>query len=182
VEPESEPANCRHCLSARFVSKGRYHRRVRHLDTFGRASRLFIKTRRYQCRDCSKSFLPDLPGVRAWRRSSEPWRQSIYRNHHEGICAKALARMHALGTATVERIYGEFTSRKARERISLQCPIVLGIDEHRVHRNQPFATTFCDLHKHRIFVSVTPGASMRRQSYLSYQMGYDEYDFAERNF
>ena len=63
-----------------------------------------------------------------------------------------------LGSASVERIYAEFTSRKARERLSLECPLVLGIDEHRVHRGMPFATTFCDLKNHRIF-DIVPGRS-----------------------
>jgi transposase len=140
------------------VSKGLYQRRVRHLDSFGRASRLFIETRRLQCRDCRKSFVPEMPGIRPWHRSTEVLRRDIYRDHHEGICAKALAKIRRLGSATVERIYAEFTSRKARERIHLECPRILGIDEHRVHRAQPFATTFCDLRNRRIF-DIVPGRS-----------------------
>ncbi len=62
------------------------------------------------------------------------------------------------GSATVGRIYAEFTGRKARERESLQCPRILGIDEHRVHRGLPFATTFCDLKNRRIF-DIVPGRS-----------------------
>ena len=50
-----------------------------------------------------------------------------------------------MGSATIERIYAEFTRRKAAERESLQCPMVLGIDEHTLHKKQRFATTFCDL-------------------------------------
>jgi transposase len=63
-----------------------------------------------------------------------------------------------MGSATVGRIYAEFTGRKARERESLQCPQILGIDEHRVHRGMPFATTFCDLKNRRIF-DIVPGRS-----------------------
>jgi transposase len=69
-----------------------------------------------------------------------------------------MAKTRELGSASVERIYAEFTSRKARERLSLECPLVLGIDEHRVHRGMPFATTFCDLKNHRIF-DIVPGRS-----------------------
>jgi hypothetical protein len=67
--------------------------------------------------------------LRPWKRSTERWRHKVYSQHQEGICAAGLARLLQLGSATVERIYGEFTSRKARERLSLQCPQVLGIDE-----------------------------------------------------
>ena len=102
--------------------------------------------------------MPETPGLRPWRRSTQPWRECIYRDHHEGICALALARLRDLGNASVGRIYAEFTSRKASERQSLECPRILGIDEHRVHRGMPFATTFCDLRNHRIF-DLVPGRS-----------------------
>jgi transposase len=75
----------------------------------------------------------------------------MFERHHDGICAATLARREGLGQATVGRIYAEFTERKARERLSLDCPQVLGIDEHTLHRGQRFATTFCDLKNHRVF-------------------------------
>jgi transposase len=62
-----------------------------------------------------------------------------------------MARLERLGPATVSRIYNQFTARKAAERLSLQCPTVLGIDEHTLHKGQRFATTFCDLKNHRVF-------------------------------
>lgn len=160
LELEEEVAACRHCESRRIVSKGRYERRARHLEVFGRASLLKIQMRRWECRDCGRSFLSETPGLRPWRRSTEPWRESVYRDHHEGICASAMARLRGMGSATVGRIYAEFTSRKARERESLQCPQILGLDEHRVHRGMPFATTFCDLKNRRIF-DIVPGRSER---------------------
>jgi transposase len=62
-----------------------------------------------------------------------------------------------LGQAS-ERIYRQFTLRKANERLSLHCPRVLGIDEHTLHKGQRFATTFCDLKNHRVF-DLVPGRS-----------------------
>lgn len=56
------------------------------------------------------------------------------------------------------RIYAQFTEKKAKERLSLDCPQVLGIDEHSLHRRQRFATTFCDLKNRRVF-DITPGKS-----------------------
>lgn len=174
LELEEEARCCRYCGSDRLVSKGRYERKARHLEVFGRESRLKIQTRRWECRQCGKSFLSDTPGLRPWRRSTEPWRETVYRDHHEGICASAMARLHRLGSATVGRIYAEFTSRKARERESLQCPQILGIDEHRVHRGMPFATTFCDLKNRRIF-DIVPGRSVRDLvSFLSRLQGREK--------
>jgi transposase len=100
---------------------------------------------------CVKSFVQPLPGIRPGCHSTEPWRRAIFERHHDGICAATLAHREQLGPATVGRIYAQFTERKAKERLSLHCPQVLGIDEHTLHRGQRFATTFCDLKNHRVF-------------------------------
>jgi transposase len=160
VEPESaaRPECCPHCKGTRLHSKGRYLREVRHLDSFRLATRLVVHTRRFLCTACHKSFLPKLPGILPGRHSSEPFRQSIYQQHHDGICASTLANRQALGQATVARIYQQFTRRKAAERLSLDCPRYLGIDEHTLHKSQRFCTTFCDLKNRRIF-DIRPGRS-----------------------
>ena len=174
LELAGKPVGCPRCGSLQIVGKGRYERRARHLDTFGRRSELKIQTGRWQCRGCGRTFLPLTPGLRPWKRSTEPWRESVYRDHHEGICASAMARLRAMGSASVERIYAEFTNRKARERLSVECPQVLGIDEHRVHRGMPFATTFCDLKNHRIF-DIVPGRSEGElRGFLSRLKGRDK--------
>ena len=151
LEVLQAPSTCPCCGASRLRSKGRYERRVRHLDCFGHPSQLVIQCRRYRCVDCTKSFVQPLPGVRPGRRSSEPWRRAMFERHDDGICASSLAQREGLGQATVGRIYAEFTERLARERLSLDCPRVLGIDEHTLHRHQRFATTFCDLKNHRVF-------------------------------
>jgi len=158
LEVLQAPPACPCCAGHGLRSKGRYQRRVRHLDCFGRPSRLVIACRRFRCVTCARSFVQPLPGIRPWRRSSEPWRRTVFERHDDGICAATLARREGLGPATVGRIYAEFTARKARERLSLDCPRVLGIDEHTLHRGQRFATTFCDLQNHRVF-DLSPGRS-----------------------
>jgi transposase len=152
------PQACPCCGGHGLRSKGRYERRVRHLDCFGRPSQLVVACRRYRCVECAKSFVQPLPGIRPGRRSTEPWRRRLFEHHHDGICAATLARREGLGQATVGRIYAEFTERQAKERLSLECPRVLGIDEHTLHRGQRFATTFCDLKNHRVF-DLSPGRS-----------------------
>jgi transposase len=79
-----------------------------------------------------------------------------------------------VGQATVGRIYAQFTERKAKERLSLECPQILGIDEHTLHRGQRFATTFCDLKRHRIF-DISPGRSEPELAgYLATLRGRDQ--------
>jgi transposase len=131
---------------------------VRHLDCFKEATRLIVHTHRFLCTSCGRSFIPRLPGILPGRHSSEPFREAVYQQHHDGICASTLARNRELGQATVARIYHQFTRRKAAERLSLDCPRYLGIDEHTLHQSQRFCTTFCDLKNRRVF-EVQPGRS-----------------------
>jgi len=159
VSHDQRPKQCPCCGADRLHSKGRYVREARHLSCMHRRCVLQVHTRRYQCTECAKSFVPALPAIRPWRRFTEPFRQSLYEQHHAGIDAAGLARRERLGQATVERCYAQFTSRKARERLSRQCPLWLGIDEHSIHRGHRFATTFCDLRNHRVF-DVVPGRSV----------------------
>ena len=158
VEALDAPRQCLCCGGGRLRSKGRYERRARHLPCLGNPSELVICCRRYRCVDCERSFVQPLPGLFPGRRSTEPWRESIYQRHGDGICASVLAYREYTAPATVSRIYEQFTERKAKERLSLDCPRVLGIDEHTLHKGQRFATTFCDLKRHRVF-DISPGRS-----------------------
>jgi transposase len=151
---------CPRCGSKRLHSKGRYERRVRHLPAFGIDSEVLVQTRRYRCLDCERHFVPSLPGIRPWYRFSEPYRERLYEDHHHGICASVLARRERISAPTVSRTYAAFTERKARERRRQECPPVLGIDEHSLHRNGTFVTTFCDLRRHKVF-DVVEGRSAR---------------------
>jgi transposase len=158
LEVLDTPRSCPYCAGSSLRSKGRYQRRVRHLDCFEHPSEVIIGCRRYRCVGCGRSFVQPLPGIRPGRRSTERWRQVIYERHQDGIAASALGQREGVGPATVSRIYAQFTERKAKERLSLDCPRVLGIDEHTLHKGQRFATTFCDLKRHRVF-DLHPGRS-----------------------
>ena len=142
VEVKHAPKSCPYCEGGRRPrSKGRYQRTARHLDLFGRPTALVVKCRRFKCWDCGKSFVQSLVGIMPYRRSTQLLRERVYRQHDDGICGSTLARIHTLGQATVSRIYAQFTERKAVERKSQLCPLVMGIDEHSLHRKQRFATT-----------------------------------------
>ena len=159
VTHNQRPVRCPCCGADRLHSKGRYVRAVRHLAYLGQPCVWRVHTRRYTCTQCTRTFVPQLPAIRPWRRLSEPLRESIYTLHHAGIDATNLARLERVGSATVERCYSQFAQRKAHERISRQSPLWLGIDEHSVQKQHRFATTFCDLRNHRVF-DVVPGRSV----------------------
>jgi transposase len=174
VEALEAPRLCPCCGGDRLHSKGRYERRVRHLACFGNPSEMVIRCRRYVCLGCERSFVQPLPGVMRGRHSTELWRETIYERHGDGICASVLAEREKVAPATVGRIYSQFTEKKAKERLSLDCPRVLGIDEHTLHKGQRFATTFCDLKRHRVF-DISPGRSEAElASYLRTLRGRDQ--------
>ena len=110
---------------------------------------------------------PELPGIRKWRRFSEPYLEQLYKDHQDGICTKRLAEREGVGEATVSRNYNRFTHLKARERIRAVCPPVLGIDEHTLHRNGRYVTTFCDLRRHKVFDVAQGRSSSELAHYLS---------------
>jgi len=147
---------------------------VRHLSYFGQECELLVERRRYKCLGCEKTFNQALSGIGKGRRFSEPYLEWLYQQHEDGICAKRLAEREKIGAATVSRNYARFTGRKARERIRAQCPPILGIDEHTLHRNGSFVTTFCDLKAHKVF-DVVPGRSAgEMRQYLRGLKGRDK--------
>ena len=173
VEALEAPRLCSCCGGGRLHSKGRYERRVRHLACFGNPSELVIGCRRYKCLGCNRSFVQPLPGIMPGRHSTELWREDIYERHGDGICASVLADREDVAPGTVGRIYSQFTERKAKERLSLDCPRVLGIDEHTLHKGMRFATTFCDLHRRRVFDISAGRSEAELSSYLGSLRGRD---------
>ena len=171
VEPRERPECCKHCGHLHVHSKGRYRRQVKHLRSFGAPVLLVINCRRYQCLDCRRSFVQPLPGIRSGRHSSEPLREHIFLRHEEGVCVSRLAQVMEMGSATIERIYHQFTARRARERRDWQCPVVLGIDEHTLHKGQRFATTFCDLRNHSVFDVVEGKSAQDLKPFLASLQG-----------
>jgi len=79
---------------------------------------------------------------------------ALFHAHTRGISQKDLAQQFNKGKATIERWYHRQYKEQARELMNTPCPIVLGIDEHFFSRKQGFATTLCDLRKHKIFDMV----------------------------
>lgn len=174
LQSKFNPTRCPHCDCSHLHSKGLYQRKVRHLECFEVASTLVIHTKRWKCCNCSRSFIPELPGIIKYRHSSEPLRRSIYQLHDQGVCAKTLAQSKELGQATVSRIYSQFTRRKAKERLSECCPQVLGIDEHTLHKGQKFSTTLCDLKNHKVFDLVAGRSNQALEPYFQQLKGRDK--------
>ena len=84
----------------------------------------------------------------------------MFHQYTQGVSQQALAKDFKLGKATIERWYHKRYQLEYREHKGAPYPQVLGMDEHFFNKKQGYATTFCDLRKHKIF-DVVKGCSAR---------------------
>jgi transposase len=155
---ERDGGSCPQCGGSRLRNKGWCSRLVRHDDWGFRRGIMDLQVRKSRCLDCGRSFRQQLPGVQPCQRASESFQEMIYQQHLDGINRSCLGRRKGIGAATVQRYFLRHLQRRARQDHPLVCPQVLGIDEHFFTRKKGYATTFCDLKKHRIY-DVTLGRS-----------------------
>jgi transposase len=134
---------------------------------------LELETRKWLCRGCGRYFWQRSPGVLPRKRSTEPFRRSVFLKHWDGISRSRLAQREGIGSATVERWFQDFLRLRAAQHRSATCPRVLGIDEHFFSRRQGYATTFCDLEGHKVFDVVLGRSEAALESYLRQLPGKD---------
>jgi transposase len=135
---------------------------------------LELESRKFRCLNCSRTFWQRFPGILPRRRATEPFRRSVFLRHWDGISRRRLGQREGIGSATVERWFQDFLQRAAAERASAGCPRVLGIDEHFFSRRCGYATTFCDLAKHRVFDVVLGRSEASLEGYLERLPGKDQ--------
>lgn len=112
--------------------------------------RLYLRGLIYR-RACGRSFWQRLPGILPRQRATEPFRRSVCQKHFDGISRSRLGQRELISSATVERWFGTYLQQQAGERISRECPRILGIDEHFFTRRRGYATTFCDLRNRKVY-------------------------------
>jgi transposase len=157
---------CPDCSSARLRSKGRYQRIVRHESWGMRPVYLILEARKWLCRACGCGFRQQFPGILKWQRASELFRRMIFFRHWDGINRRRLGQREGLASATIERWFQHVLKRLAAERTNPLCPAVLGIDEHFFSRKHGYATTLCDLKKHRVYDVVLGRSEASLEGYF----------------
>lgn len=146
-----QASRCPHCDSQDLRNKGRRERRVRHEGVGLRPSVIVYTSHKYRCNSCGKYFWENPPCVQARRRSTEPFRKQIVSQHVDGISLRRLSQHWGISASTVDRWNKERMKALGREKLSYACPRVLGIDEHFFTKKKGFATTLCDLGRHRVY-------------------------------
>ena len=151
-------AICPHCGCAFLRLKDQKTRRVRHGTILSHNSYLELKSRKYRCLRCDRYFNERLPGILPYKRSTEKFRNEVFRDHQDGICQKTLRNRLRISHSTIERWTHDYLGLKVSKSNNYPCPSVIGIDEHFFTKKKGYATTICDLKNRRVY-DVTLGRS-----------------------
>jgi transposase len=160
------PIRCPHCQGERLRHKGWYVRRIRHEDWGLRHAVILLDGRKSQCLGCGRGFRQQFPGILRCQRASEAFQLAIYQQHLDGINRSRLGKREGIGAATVERYFRHGLHRQFAEWHPPRCPQILGIDEHFFTRRKGFATTLCDLKKHKVYDLVLGRSEASLAPYL----------------
>ena len=162
----SGPIACPHCGGVRLRNKGQRIRQLRHESWGVRHSVLELSTQKWLCRGCGRSFWQRFPGILPRKRATEPFRRSVFLKHWDGVSRSRLGQREGIASATVERWSQDFLRLRDAERSSAPCPPVLGIDEHFFTRRQGYATTLCDLRRHKVYDVVLGRSEAALEAYF----------------
>lgn len=161
-----QAAVCPRCGGTELRLKDKKLRKIKGITHSDVPTDLFLTVPKYRCQQCGRTFMQEISGVKKYSRTSQPLKEEIFAKHIKGISQTQLAVDLRIGQASCERHIQEMFSLKYRERINTPCPVCLGIDEHHFGKGMTFATTLCDLKKHKIY-DILPGKS---ESSLRYQL------------
>lgn len=158
---------CVHCNATRLRKKSSFIRQVRHESIGRRQTLLRFKAYKFHCYKCKRYFNQQFPGIGKYQRATERLHKQVFHQHTEGVSQQSLSRDLLLGKATIERWYHQRYLLAYQEIKNHSCPQVLGIDEHSFSRKQGYATTFCNLKKHKIFDVVKGRSAQDLKKYLA---------------
>ena len=141
---------CIHCEGRRLRIKDTFIRQIRHESIGERWTTIRFKAHKFYCYDCKRYFNQRFNGILPYQRATERLKAQVFQQHTHGVSQIDLAKLFNLGQATIERWYHGFYRLKNQLIKNRYWPSVLGIDEHSFKKRQ-FATTFCDLRRHKVF-------------------------------
>jgi transposase len=157
---------CAHCDSKQVRKKSSYIREVHHELIGHRRSILKFKAYKLHCHACGRYGNQQVPGINKYQRSTWRAQAAVFHEHSRGVSQKDLSERYKKGKATIERWYQRHYEEQHKELINKACPVVLGIDEHFFSKKEGFATTLCDLRKHKVFDVVKGRSEGDLKTYL----------------
>ncbi len=161
----SEAISC-HCGCNDCFHYDSFERTIKHCSKNGGLYELRVKAKRYKCRHCGSVFREKLTAVMPYKRQSQPYERRITDDYNCNISNKDISKRLFVSESTVERAIHKEYKKKVKETLSYECPKYIGIDEHTIHKGYDFATSICDLRKHRIYDMVEGKSASKIEGYL----------------
>jgi transposase len=129
----SSTESCPHCQSTDLVGFGRREQMIRDLPSHGKRVGIYVDTRRYRCRSCTKTFyeaLPDVDEKRLMTNRLVDWigKQAIKRTF------TSIADEVGIVEGTVRSIFRDYINKLERA-VRFETPKWMGIDE--IHLIKP---------------------------------------------
>ncbi len=161
---------CPQCRSRTVKLYDHYSRQAAFINDEGARRTLLIKAKRYKCQHCAYLFREPIEGLLPKKRSSEQYRQAIAHEYIKNVNNKTISKEFCISPSTVERIIHERFHLKIKEALNYPAPLMIGIDEHTIHKGRKFATTIADLGNHRIY-DIIEGKSLTQveKTFKNYQ-------------
>ena len=161
------PVSCPRCGSTSLRKKAKLIRKVKHQPIGLSSTLLHVQCYKYHCHGCCRYFNTRLPGILPRFRGSQKFKEQVYKMHLSGMTHKHIQDQFQLDHSTLERWFHECYDLENRKVSNRLCPTVLGIDEHTFNKQSGYATTFCDLKKHRVFDVVKGKSQQDLKAYLA---------------
>lgn len=133
AEAVESPKGCPHCRSDNLVGFGRREQMVKDLPIHGKRVGLYVDTRRFRCRSCTKTFYETLPEVDEKRLMTQrltAWmgKQAIKRTF------ASIAEEVGCTEFTVRAVFNDYVNA-LEKTIRFETPKWMGIDE--IHLIKP---------------------------------------------
>ena len=127
---------CPSCDSSKTYVHQYYTRKLKDSFIRGKIQVLFIKTKRYRCRSCHKTFNEKLPGIYPYKRLTERMQRHIYWSCENFSDLKKVRKHTGCGSKTIYKRYYKQLQLKQKMRDKTEWPKTIGIDEHGFTRNK----------------------------------------------
>ena len=165
--------SCRGCGHKGVIFYDHFYRKAKVASIDGCIYDVIIKARRYRCPICGSVFREPIRGLKTNKRLSESCKESIIEKYLDGATNKRISKRIGVSQSTVERVIHERFESEVKEQLSYECPSIIGIDEHTIHKGYKFATTIADLSHHRVYDVIEGRSKLKIERKLMEYKGRD---------
>jgi transposase len=156
LETRSPNRRCPNGHTEHCVGYGRFELLIHDLPMHGKRVGLYINVRRFQCRDCSKTFMEPLPGVDGEHRMTERLARWIGPQALRHTFTR-VAEEIGVTEGTIRRVAHAHIAALERQHV-FATPEWMGIDEiHLLHRPRAVITNL----RHNTVVNLLPDRDQR---------------------